>query len=222
MITRITKWLFPRLAPHSEKRVRRMLGLEDADIRRALQLTSMCGRMEAAKEQSHSEGDGKEVEATTKDAETAFWWEVNAGGIADPVAEQVQRWRRVEEGRARVRRMAASEGIEVHPLWRLPTARHAACAANWPFGRFPRDRVTVRWYLGPQVYDQLNEGLRTVFLKSDWSEEDLQTVTHALERMSEFWCWPLKHRRWQQEAASRRSAAIQAARRREEDDAQEV
>lgn len=214
-LTEVTKWLFPRLARHSEKRARRLLGLEDADIRRAIQLTGMCGRMEAASMEAHGGRDELEIEGTLQDAETAFWWALNAGTVEEPKLAQIQRWEQVEAERARIRRVAASVGIRVHPLWKLPTARHAACAANWPFGRFPENKAAVQWFLGGEQYAHLNERMRATFAKTNWDEGDFKTVTHCLERMTDFWSCPLRHRRRQEEMVRRRWAATQAARRSE-------
>lgn len=112
--------------------------------------------------------------------------------------EQIRRWELIEAGKSRKRRVADSEDMGLHPLWRLPTVRHSTCAANWLFGRFPAQKAAVRTYLGGDVYETLNKDLKETFLKSQWEEDDLKKVTRALEGMSEFWAYPLRNRRLHQ------------------------
>lgn len=211
LLSQVVDWIFPRLARYSKRRAQRLLALEDADVRRSLQLLSMRGRMENALLQAQASDDEKEIAATSHDAEMATWWVNNAGTLMQPTEEQFHRWEEVESSRQRVRRVATGDKLELHSLFRLPTTRHVTCAANWPFGRFPEDREAVRWFLGSAVYDELDERLRTIFAQSEWEEEDQRAVTEALERMSDFWPYPLRHRRLLQEQERLRQAILAEA-----------
>lgn len=197
-LDKVIGWLYPRLPKHSRKRARRLLAIEDADIRRSMQMWSMVSRMQAAHQEALESGHQAEIVATGEDVQTVAGVAEDDALLEHPREEQIARWQAVEESRNRTRKVAESEGLELHPLWHLPTVRHATCAANWCFGRFPKDREATRLYLGSD-YDGLNEALRAAFLKAQWTKEDEATVVHVLERMSDFWPYPLRHRRLQRD-----------------------
>lgn len=142
-LTQVTGWMHPKLLAHSRKQARRLLGLEDADVRREVLLTRMHGRMEEASLEAQGEDKAEAVVATRNDAEMAAWLADNAGRLQNAEKEQLRRWPRVESSKARVMRIAAAESIQLHPLWKLSTARQATCAATWRVGRFPECKVTV-------------------------------------------------------------------------------
>lgn len=74
-----------------------------------------------------------------------------SSALVDLTETQLTRWRRVEECRRRGRKVGNATDMEIHPLWKLPTVRHAYCAANWVFERFPNDRAAARWYVGERA-----------------------------------------------------------------------
>lgn len=121
--------------------------------------------------------------------------------------DQFQRWQLAEDSRQRRRKVAASTHFEVHPLFLLPTRRHAACAANYLFGRYPSDKGAAKLYLGGPRYAAMDAWLKQAFQKPQWDRRDIARVTMALEGMSGFWPWPLKHRRMLAEARRRTGAA---------------
>lgn len=155
----------------------------------------MVDRMQEAHNEAQESCDALEIEATGAEANTASLLLQNEGPQRDTVTLQVVRWEGLESSNERVRRVTKSDGIELHPLWRLPTVLHATCAANWTFGRFLAYREAVSLYFGNAGYEALDAKLRTAFAETKWGQSELEAVTEALERMTAFWPWPLRHRR---------------------------
>lgn len=148
------QWLFPKLAKHSRRRFRRLLGLEDPDVTRQLQLRGMLLRIQQARTGALASGSMAEVVATTFDAQMVSS-RLEEEAFADlPKEVQVERWRQLEDSRARRRKVAVARAIEPHPLWSFPSKRHAVCAANWTVGRFTPSRAAAKWYLGGARYLQ--------------------------------------------------------------------
>lgn len=147
-LDKVTAWVYPKLPAHSRKRARRLLAIEDADVRRSMQMQGMVGRMQTAHQEALEEGDPAEIGATAEDAQSAMRALEDETILAQPSEAQRIRWKAVEDSRNRIRKVADSDGLELHPLWQLPTTRHATCAANWCFGRFPKNREAARLYLG--------------------------------------------------------------------------
>lgn len=182
-----TQWIYPKLQKHSRHRMRRLLGIEDADITRRVQLRKMVSRIQSANADALADGDMGEVVFTTHDAQMAVSLMTNEASETEPYDEQIRRWTALEDSRARRRRVAAPTAVALHPIWALPSPRHAVCAANWILGRFPPDRQAARWFLGSANYARLDRYLRPTFIKSDWGKDDERRVVEALEAMSDYW-----------------------------------
>lgn len=71
LMHQVVDWIFPKLPKHSKRRAKRLLALEDADVRRFLQILSMRGRMENAHLMAQATGNAQEVMATSQDAAMA-------------------------------------------------------------------------------------------------------------------------------------------------------
>lgn len=194
-----TEWLFPRLQKHSKRRMRRLLGIEDVDITRRIQLHNMAQRLEHARSTALDSNDLGEVVYTTHDAQMARKLVEDEEEDDVPIMEQLARWEQVETGKARRRFVAVANELAPHPLWTLPSARHSVCAANWTLGRFPPDRAAARWYLGSGNYGRLDLQLRLIFNKPSWGTDDKRRAVRALEAMSEYWPSPL---RWYRSGAA--------------------
>lgn len=187
-----TKWIFPKLHKHSRCRMRRLLGIEDADITRRVQMRKMRARLQWARAEALEAGDMGEVVSTTYDDDMAALLVERDGGGQAPEDEQLQRWSQIEDSKSRRRKVAPATSISPHPLWGLPSSRHSVCAANWLLGRFPPNRDAVKWYLGEALYNRLDLQLRQLFIKAEWSNHDKERVARVLEVMTDFWPSPLK------------------------------
>lgn len=197
-----TLWAFPKPPRMSRVRARRLLAIPDADILRWQLQLSLVSRTRAVAESATEEGSA-DAHMLADDAESALEVSVGARAIGDPVNEQLRRWKFVEDRVRRRRKVGPAQSIDPHALWRLPTRRHATCAANWLFGRYPERKETVRWVLGGAEYAQTDAELRATFLKTQWSVSEVGRVCHLLERFSEHWARPLE---WQRLAKVARRA----------------
>lgn len=192
LIDQVTAWIHPRLAKHSRARMRRLLALRDGDVARQQQALALAGRL---KERWLDHSDAPMSTAFLKAAEdlqVVDQWLLDVFEPNDPPLRQLSRWRAVEDSKPRRRKVATSSDITVHPLWKLPPTHHATCAANWLFGRFPADKETVRWVLGANRYDAIDEALRRAFLTAKWTKRTMLTVVHLLELLSDHLPLPLR------------------------------
>lgn len=202
LLDTMTNWAFPKLARHSNMRARRILGIEDANIRRRIQALSMVERMEEVGEHTGANGNPVAIEATNRDAAAASTVRAQSDDLGDPTAEQVHRWMLLESSRNRKRNVGVHDVIAPHSLWELPTRRHSACAANWIFGRYLKNKSAVCWFMGTRNYETADSALPSSFEKPEWSEAEKELVCHALKQMSGLWAVPLKHRRLEVEHAA--------------------
>lgn len=137
------------------------------------------------------------VLATTADAALAQSLSQEPNVVQQPLDEQLRRWEAIEGSKVRCRRVAGSIDGSAHQLWSLPIPRHATCAAHWVFGRFPASKEAVQWFLREATYIHWDLTLREAFTKPVWAQTDAEAVVEALEKMSDYWAWPLRFRRLQ-------------------------
>lgn len=192
MLDRATRWMYPRLKRHSRTRARRLLGVLDPDIVRKKQQRSMYGRIAAAHEAETGKGLDGEREATSRDAQMAAMLASADASLLDPDDEQLARWAAHAGRKLRKGQITGGSACTLHPLWKLPTTRHATCIANWLFGRFPNSTEAAQWVLGAAAYEWLDERLLRTYMKAEWSGDDRKVVIDLLEHMSSFWPVPLK------------------------------
>lgn len=194
LIDKVTAWTYPKLQRHSRMRARRLFGLLDADVLRHQQLKAMAARMVEARVESAQLGS-LENQATKKDEKMAHLLVEAAAWPRKAEEEQLGRWERIEEAKRRRRKVALGVDLQPHALWALPTGRHASCAANWLFGRYPKSKSAVKWFVGASAYATLDKTLRETFLKPVWDTSYLARVTQVLEYFSDYWPMPLRSRR---------------------------
>lgn len=82
---------------------------------------------------------------------------LGTGECARSVDEQLERWEKVKSSKVRRRRVVGDpNNIDRHPLWSLPSVK-----SHWLFGRFPKNRNAVRWFLLPGAVSK-NEAMKVM------------------------------------------------------------
>lgn len=95
-----TSWLIPWLALHSRIRAWRLLALEDADVRRHVQMQSMIGSLRDVREEEANNGLADAMEATVGDIHTALALNDLYSSLP-PHYIQLARWEVVEARKTR-------------------------------------------------------------------------------------------------------------------------
>lgn len=128
LVDAATAWMFPGLARASRQRMRRLLGLMDADLVRHRQALSLHSRLQAYCVRCETSSDARVFGVAAKDR--AMLEQLLAEGFRqkDPLDAQLSRWREVEDKRRRRRKVGPSDDLLPHQLWRLPsTALEERC-----------------------------------------------------------------------------------------------
>lgn len=91
----VTTWMIPKLTKHSRKRVRRLLGIEDVDVKRKAQLHALLARLRMIHDEEKYGGIPAQVAATAVDAFTALALAA-AESPTESVDDQLAKWEAAE------------------------------------------------------------------------------------------------------------------------------
>lgn len=95
-IDAVTQWFYPKLQKHSRQRMRRLIGIEDADILRRIQMRKMVGSMAEARDVALGGENVGEAAYAMHDLQTASKLVERDGGQDPPEEEQLRRWETIE------------------------------------------------------------------------------------------------------------------------------